>query len=162
MRAGGPGLHADEKFADCVVCHNEHHGRDYELVFWPEGQDNFKHDGLGYQLTGAHLKLKCRQCHDVKHVLDPGQLREWNKEFARTWLGLDRDCLSCHRDPHAGVLTGGPLQKTCTSCHDTEKWKPVPKFDHDTADFPLTGKHLQVACAKCHRTQGEAVTVATR
>jgi hypothetical protein len=161
MRAGGPGLHAEADFADCVDCHVEHHGRDYDLVFWPNGRDDFKHDVLGYSLTGAHLKLDCRQCHDVKHVADPAQLRAWNKDFGRTYLGLNRECVACHRDPHAGALNGGPEQKTCTACHDTEHWKPVPSFNHDKSSFPLTGKHEKVDCAKCHKTKGDPVGVGT-
>ena len=159
MRSGGPGLHSGEKFGECVECHVEHHGRDYELIFWQDGRENFKHDPLGYELTGAHLKVDCRKCHSVKNVADPGQLRSWNKEFDRTWLGLDRECLSCHRDPHAGSLVGGPEQKTCTTCHDTVHWKPAAQFDHDKSEFPLTGKHEKVDCAKCHKTKGEPVTV---
>ncbi len=159
MRAGAPGLHANEDYADCIDCHNEHHGRDYDLVFWPDGQENFKHDVLGYDMTGAHLQLKCRQCHDVKHLVDPGKLRGMNKDLNRTWLGLDQDCLSCHRDPHAGALTGGPRQETCTSCHGTDSWKPAAAFDHDTSEFPLTGKHQKVTCNKCHQAKGKAVTV---
>jgi len=159
MRAGGPGLHANEDFANCIDCHNEHHGRDYDLIFWPDGQENFKHDVLGYEMTGAHLKLKCRQCHGVKHVTNPGELRSLNKEFDRTWLGLDRQCLSCHRDPHDGTLTGGPKQTTCTSCHDTNQWRPAAAFNHDTSEFPLTGKHQKVTCTKCHQAKGKPVTV---
>lgn len=162
MRNGGPGLHAGAEYGQCVACHVEHNGREFELVHWPDGRENFKHDVLGYEMTGAHLKLECRQCHNVKNVVDPAQLRGWNKEFDRTWLGLGQDCLSCHHDPHAGALTGGPQQRTCTGCHGTESWKPAPKFDHDAAAFPLTGKHQQVDCAKCHRTQGEPVTVGDR
>jgi len=158
MRAGGPGLHANEDFANCVDCHVEHQGRDYELIFWPDGRENFKHDALGYEMTGAHLKLDCRQCHGVKHVADPGQLRAWNKEFTSTWLGLERECLSCHRDPHDGALTGGPKRTTCTDCHGTDNWKPAAGFDHDKAAFPLTGKHQRVDCNKCHQNQGEPVT----
>ncbi|MCB1184531.1 hypothetical protein KDM41_13965 [bacterium] len=159
MREGGRGLHAGDDFGQCVDCHVEHHGRDYELVFWPDGRENFKHDVLGYEMTGAHLKLACRQCHNVKNVVDPGKLRGWKKEFDRTYLGLAQDCLSCHADPHAGALTGGPEQKTCTACHGTEAWKPASGFDHDRSAFPLTGRHQKVDCAKCHRTKGAPVTV---
>ncbi len=159
MRQGGPGLHAGADFAECTDCHNEHNGRDYDLVFWPDGQENFTHYVLGYEPTGAHLKLQCRQCHDVKHVVDPGRLRAWHKEFNRTWLGLDQQCVSCHADPHAGALTGGLQQKTCAGCHGTEKWRPAAGFDHDTSEFPLTGKHEKVDCAKCHRGRGKPVTV---
>ena len=143
MREGGRGLHAGDDLGQCVDCHVEHHGRDYELVFWPDGRENFKHDVLGYEMTGAHLKLACRQCHNVKNVVDPGKLRGWKKEFDRTYLGLAQDCLSCHADPHAGALTGGPEQKTCTACHGTEAWKPASGFDHDLDVLPaeLRGRH---------------------
>ena len=56
MRDGGRGLHSSEDFASCIDCHNEHHGRDYDLVFWPDGQENFKHDVLGYEMQAVpHL-----------------------------------------------------------------------------------------------------------
>jgi len=159
MRDGGPGLHSGEDYGECVDCHNEHHGRDFELVYWPDGRLNFKHDVLGYELTGAHRELECRRCHNVRNVVDPKRLRRWNKEFDRTYLGLDRACASCHHDPHAGALTGGPRQRTCAGCHDTGHWKPATGFDHDRSTFPLTGRHEQVDCVKCHRTRGEPVTV---
>jgi len=159
MREGGVGLHAAQKFAKCTDCHNEHQGRDYQLVFWPDGQKGFRHDDLGYEMTGAHLKLNCRDCHREKNMPHLGQVRAWRKDPQHTFLGLDQKCLSCHQDPHEGSLTGGPQQKTCTSCHDTNQWQPVPKFDHDTSQFPLQGKHRQVTCAKCHKVTGKAVTV---
>lgn len=162
MRAGGPGLHSGSDFAECTDCHTDHHGRDFDLIFWPDGQQDFDHTVLGYEMTGAHRQLQCRQCHNVKNVVDPAQLRGWHKDLDRTWLGLAKDCLTCHTDPHAGSLTGGDQQKTCTTCHTTEKWRPAAGFNHDTADFPLTGKHEKVACDKCHRQTGQPVRVGDR
>lgn len=152
MAAGGPGLHAGEDFRHCVDCHVEHQGRDYDLIFWPDGQSGFNHEDTGFDLTGSHKGQDCRQCHTAKYVVDPAQLRSLNKELNRTFLGLDPACTACHQDIH-----GGQFKQTCTACHDTGTWKPAPLFDHGATPFPLTGKHVPVDCAKCH--EPAAVTV---
>ena len=39
----GKGLHAGPDHKDCVRCHSDHHGREFEIVFWKEGPYNFDH-----------------------------------------------------------------------------------------------------------------------
>lgn len=146
MTTGGKGLHAGEDYGHCVDCHVEHQGRDYDLIFWPDGQAGFDHTVTGFTLTGSHTQQDCRKCHTAKYVTDPAQLRSQNKELSRTFLGLDAACASCHKDIH-----GGQFQQTCTACHDTGAWKPAPLFDHQVSSFPLTGKHEKVDCARCHK-----------
>jgi hypothetical protein len=121
------GLHAQPNHQNCERCHNEHHGRAFQLIHWDPAQ--FDHRVAGFPLEGAHAKLQCRSCHKT-----------------RSFLGLSQSCTSCHADPHKGALT------PCTRCHSMTAWKPAPKFDHAKARFPLTGLHVKVACAKCHAT----------
>jgi hypothetical protein len=147
MLAGGKGLHAGANYSKCVDCHVEHHGEDYELVFWGDkGRDGFNHFETGYELTGSHLELECRKCHSVKYVTDPGRLTAMSKDLDRTFLGLETRCAACHQDIHQAQF-----DKACTVCHDTGKWKPAPLFDHQVSAFPLTGKHVKTDCAKCHK-----------
>jgi len=150
MRTGGRGLHAAGEYGDCVGCHVEHQGRDYDLVHWPGGRDRFDHVEAGYPLTGAHARLDCRQCHTAKHVTNVGALRSVGKDPGRTFLGLVSACASCHDDVHRGQFTRDGAARVCTECHDTEVWQPASGFDHARAAFVLTGRHLEVDCVRCH------------
>ena len=141
------GFHGSQDLTDCTICHVEHQGRDYELVWWDGGIDAFDHAKTGYTLTGAHTKLKCRQCHTAAFIQDSTALLTAGKDLARTFLGLDTTCTSCHFDEHRGQLA-----QTCTNCHTTTQWKPAPGFDHDKTEFRLVGKHQSTPCAKCHAT----------
>lgn len=154
QRSDNRGLHAREDYDHCVDCHVEHHGAAFDLVFWPEGRDGFDHTVTEFPLTGAHLKQDCRRCHTAAKIANPGALRARNKDLNRTFLGLDSACVSCHKDIHRDQFTG-----SCTSCHDTQAWKPASGFDHATTPFPLTGRHVQVDCAKCHKPDPETQTV---
>lgn len=125
--AAKKGLHAQPIYQRCERCHNDHHGRAFQLIRWEPSK--FDHRISGFPLEGAHAKVQCRECHKT-----------------RSFLGLSQACTSCHRNPHHAQLTA------CTSCHLLTAWKPAPKFDHARARFPLTGLHAKVACAKCHPT----------
>ena len=141
----GRGLHAGEGFRECVSCHVEHLGRDGELVWWKDGREKFDHTLTGYNLSGKHATLDCRKCHTEKNVVDAGPLAATGKNLERTYLGLSPDCLNCHTDEHRGLMA-----KDCSKCHNFEKWKPAPKFDHDIAKYKLTGRHVNTPCEKCH------------
>ena len=146
MVDGVPGLHAAKEYSNCVDCHVEHQGRDYDLVFWSEGRDQFKHQVTGYELKDSHAKLDCRKCHNAEKISNPGPLQVRQKDLDRTYLGLDPACATCHQDIHQGQF-----KSDCTSCHDATVWKPAPLFDHAKTAYPLTGKHQKVDCAKCHK-----------
>lgn len=141
------GLHAGEDFEDCTKCHVEHLGRDAELIWWADGQQNFDHRKTGYELQGKHKTLDCRKCHAEKNIVEKGALKSREKNPARTFLGLSRDCLSCHTDEHRGQF-----RTECSQCHSFDSWKSAPGFDHDKTDFKLTGRHRQVLCGRCHTT----------
>ena len=121
------GLHAQPGHQQCERCHNEHHGRSFQLIRWEP--QKFDHRIAGFPLEGAHAKVQCSGCHKT-----------------RSFLGLSQSCTACHKDPHQGQL------KNCTSCHLMTAFKPASKFDHAKARFPLTGQHAKVDCAKCHPT----------
>jgi len=139
------GLHANPGYEQCEKCHIEHQGRDFDLIYWENGRENFNHKKTGYTLEGKHAQLECRNCHKPTNIQNQALLRQKGKNLQTTFLGLSTDCLSCHRDEHRGQVGNN-----CTNCHVMAAWKPAEKFDHNKADFRLTGKHIQVACEKCH------------
>jgi len=147
MRQGGPGMHSGGEFSNCVDCHVEHQGEDYELIYWPDGPDEFDHKTVGFEKTGKHAELDCRKCHNAKYVVDASSLKAKNKNLGRTYLGLDSACTSCHADVHG---KSEAASRACTDCHETNRWRPAPLFAHDKTPFPLDGKHKAVDCAKCH------------
>lgn len=129
----------------CFECHSEHNGRNFKLIFWPDGKKNFDHTVTGYQLQGKHAEIKCEACHNPNNIVrDPRKLNPKVNQ-SKTFLGLDQTCLSCHRDEHRGQLS-----EDCSKCHNYSSWKPPDRFSHDRARFRLTGKHQKVKCIKCH------------
>jgi hypothetical protein len=145
--ASGAGLHAGADYADCRLCHVEHSGREFELVWWgQEGIEAFDHAATGETLAGKHRELECRQCHRAEHVVAASTLVAAGKDLGRTFLGLSPDCASCHADEHRGQFAPA----ACKSCHDVEAFVPTRGFDHDATAFTLTGRHRDIDCAKCH------------
>lgn len=150
--AAGRGLHARKDYQTCQTCHIEHHGREFQLVYWgKQGQAAFDHRQTGYPLEGAHAKQACRSCHQPKNIRNKQPLQARGKNLAKTFLGLERGCLSCHQDEHRGQFAPA----SCVSCHTMTSWRPPAKFDHARTSFPLTGLHQKVACASCHPQKGE-------
>ncbi|MCF6214288.1 MAG: hypothetical protein L3J45_09735 [Flavobacteriaceae bacterium] len=131
---------SDVKNKDCFQCHNEHHGRKFEMIRFDK--DKFKHDLTGYKLEGKHDEIDCKKCHTSDFIADKDI-----KKRPDTFIGLDTKCLSCHADYHQKTLSSND----CKSCHNTEKFSPAINFNHDEADFKLKGKHLDVDCVKCHK-----------
>lgn len=132
-------ISSEVKNKDCFKCHSEHHGRKFDMVRFDEKK--FNHDITGYKLDGKHEVIDCKKCHvssNIKNVT--------LKKKPNTFLGLDDKCLSCHDDYHQKTLSS----TNCASCHNTEKFKPAIKFDHNKTDYKLKGKHETVDCKKCH------------
>jgi hypothetical protein len=129
------------KGKECVSCHSDHHGRNFEIVRIV--YDKFDHSQTGYELVGAHAKKDCKDCHKPEFITDM-EVKKKNK----TYLGLGRECLSCHSDYHQKTLSAD-----CASCHTYEAFKPASKFDHSKAKYKLLGKHQQVECLKCHKIE---------
>lgn len=137
------GFHASAEVTgkQCTECHNEHHGRNFQLIRLDK--KTFNHSKTGFELKGAHARQECKACHKPAFITDP---RLKNKPG--TMLGLNKQCLSCHEDFHKGRMSAN-----CASCHNFESFKKVSNFDHNTTRFPLLGEHKTVSCDKCHKTQ---------
>jgi hypothetical protein len=135
---------------DCYECHSEHAGRDFQLVHWPRGVNNFDHLETGYELAGKHGGLKCRDCHRSDLIVEDMTRFGDQVDVARTFLGLGTDCVACHANEHRGQLGN-----ECLTCHSNDGWKPAAGFDHRKTAYPLAGKHLAVACAGCHPTSDQ-------
>ena len=134
------GYHASKqvKGHTCVKCHNDHHGRNFQIIRFEK--DTFNHHLTGYQLRGAHAQQSCDDCHQKQYITDASVLE---KDF--TYLGLGRECLTCHEDYHQGTLS-----QECENCHGFRAFDPALNFDHAETDFPLKGQHQEVDCAACH------------
>ncbi|MBN2174492.1 MAG: cytochrome C [Bacteroidales bacterium] len=137
------GYHASTDVAgkECVSCHSDHHGRNFELIRFKA--DQFNHNLTGYVLEGKHAGKQCNDCHKPEFISNP----EARKKKS-TYLGLNTDCLSCHEDYHQKTLSAN-----CASCHNFEGFKQAPKFEHNNTDYKLLGKHLEVDCIKCHKKE---------
>jgi hypothetical protein len=148
--AAGKGLHARSDYKKgCEKCHLDHKGANYNPIKWGPlgGQKRFKHKLTGYNLEGAHKRVKCAECHKSRY-----------KKSGRTkFLGLDSNCLSCHEDVHRFTTTNKKLTQ-CKICHSFDarvvaKAKGLPFKHGDVAKFPLNGKHLDTKCTKCHTSR---------
>jgi hypothetical protein len=129
------------KGKECISCHSDHHGRNFELV--RIAFDSFDHALTGYKLEGKHAKKDCKDCHKPEFITDPDVRKK-----QKTFLGLGKECLTCHDDYHQKTL---PVN--CASCHNYETFKPASEFDHSKAKFKLLGQHQQVECLKCHKIE---------
>ena len=141
--AANKGYHASAEVTgkQCSICHNDHHGRNFQLVRFDK--KSFIHSKTGFELKGVHAKKECNACHKPAFITD---MRFKNK--AGTFMGLNKQCLTCHEDFHKGKMSSN-----CSNCHSFETFKNATGFNHNTTAFPLVGKHKNVLCEKCHKTQ---------
>lgn len=139
---------ADGAKSECVRCHVEHFGKDFNIVKWPSTKEKFDHTITGYVLSGKHATAKCEQCHSSAHIQASAKA---SIKSTHSFFGLSQQCVSCHRDVHEGRLGA-----ECTRCHTGfESWKTTGGgFDHSATRFALTGRHAQVACNQCHKDNG--------
>jgi hypothetical protein len=132
----------------CAQCHSEHHGREFQLVFWKDGRDKFDHALTGYSLEGKHQGLGCDKCHREEFYIATEFAGYDNINAKRTYFGLNPACINCHVDEHRDQLNDD-----CLQCHNYQGWRPATGFSHDKTQYRLTGKHRDLACAKCHLLQ---------
>ncbi|HEY3296101.1 MAG TPA: cytochrome c3 family protein [bacterium] len=149
-QSAGTGYHTSSavKSAKCASCHSEHNGVDFELVNWKGGKKVFDHTLTGFALDGAHRNKECSDCHRGSFVADNAVKSGRNVNLTRTFLGLGKECTSCHENEHQGQLA-----ENCLKCHTTDAWKPAGGYSHSQAKYALTGKHVSTDCEKCHPFQ---------
>ncbi|MGB8491587.1 MAG: cytochrome C [Bacteroidales bacterium] len=139
----GKGYHSSSgvKGRECIECHSDHHGKNFQLVRL--NNSGFDHNLTGFSLSVPHSKLECTACHTGKFIKE-SKIRE--KKF--TYLGLGTACLDCHADYHLGTLSS-----SCLTCHSPGSFKTAPAFNHSKTRFALAGKHKSVECVKCHKME---------
>lgn len=137
------GFHAslEVKGKKCAECHGEHFGRNFQIIHF--NNKTFDHKLTGYNLEGKHKKIECLDCHKTEFINN-----KISQKKEGSYLGLETECLSCHKDYHQNTLS-----KNCTSCHNQNAFKPALGFNHSKTDFVLVGKHQTVECAKCHKIE---------
>ena len=64
------GYHSSSQVSgkQCVECHNDHHGRSFQIIHFDA--DTFNHNLSGYKLEGAHARQKCADCHNDNYIND--------------------------------------------------------------------------------------------
>lgn len=137
------GVHATARVSGkrCELCHKDHKGLDADIFGWATfgGQAKFDHNLAGWQLSGRHSVVDCKECH--KQRTPTGR---------PSFLLAPTNCQGCHKSPHGEMHA--PLDQ-CDRCHDARSWRPLSPlpFDHQKdARFPLETKHIGVPCGSCH------------
>ena len=144
-------FHGLMKGKDCISCHKDHKGRDYNAVKFDE--KNFDHLRTGFKLDGSHNKVKCEKCHTETRSSKP-----INQGDTR-WYGKTNSCNECHKDDDIHNFSGKFAKLECSECHNTTKWKGAKKFDHNReTGYALIGAHAKQKCSKCHLPQGTSST----
>ncbi len=129
---------------DCRRCHAEHKGLATPLIRLDRQKfDHFAQ--TGFALAGKHAQQKCEKCHVATKIAPSARAEIKLKDLNRSFLGLRRDCLACHKDQHQSQLG-----TDCLRCHNPDGFKPVTGFNHSSTHFPLTGLHEKLPCQKCH------------
>ena len=115
---------------DCNECHT----LENDFTFTTYGLE--EHQESAFPLEGAHVATPCFACHVSED--------HW------TFREIGVDCIDCHEDVHAGLITSSYYpDKDCTACHNSDSWATIT-FDHDLTEWPLTGEHQSVSCRSCH------------
>ncbi|MEW5852040.1 MAG: cytochrome c3 family protein [Myxococcota bacterium] len=145
----GEGLHARKEYQkNCEKCHADHKGEKAQIIDWRPygGRDSFPHELTGYELEGAHKRVKCVDCHTKK----------FDKSGSPKLIGLDQKCLSCHQDVHNFASTRKELME-CKACHTydarsiSSQNQILKTFNHaKTAEYALKGAHDDIRCVECH------------
>jgi hypothetical protein len=142
------GLHGQDGIKACTTCHVEHQGRDPGLIDRAKlAPEVFDHKGVGWPLAGKHLTQKCEACHKRENQASDLLALEPKPDATHGFIGLSKECASCHKDPHEGRLG-----TNCADCHQATGFQDGvrERFHHERTRFPLRGAHAKVECAKCH------------
>ena len=143
-----PGFHREDR--SCESCHQDPHGGQFAgrvsaqggcagchaTAAWaPSRFGKTEHAAAGFALAGDH-DVACVRCHAPNRA-----------STATPFVGVARECNSCHRDVHAGQFA----RQACSACHAGAQFRPTVGFDHARTSFPLRGQHRRARCPDCHR-----------
>ncbi|TNE70588.1 hypothetical protein EP331_11840 [bacterium] len=115
---------------ECKQCHNS--------MGWAGAK--FDHVSTsGYPLIGAHVSIRCQDCHEIPSM-----------NLHHTPIGPN-DCYSCHAQDYQHEHGGSNYPTTCLSCHNQTSWDGA-SFNHTSASggFELIGAHKSIDCSSCH------------
>ena len=139
------GYHAKQSL-DCLKCHNEHEGKNYDITGL--SRLDFNHDETGWALEGRHRNVECKDCHTQKRK----HSKTGKKLNRTTYLEANRLCQDCHKDIHRSKKS---VFKRCQNCHTAWSWgktKRKLRFNHNRqTNYKLTGAHKSVKCYDCHK-----------
>ncbi len=103
-------------FESCESCHKDVHkgkfGKDCERchstsTFKDINKKEFDHNKTKFPLRGAHINIKCSDCHGSSLASKP--------KFAK--------CTDCHKDAHFGEFKINDAIRDCKACHSVESLK---------------------------------------
>jgi hypothetical protein len=170
---------------ECRSCHNDPHEtkRACDSCHTPEGWSQtktFDHTTTAFRIEGAHLKLKCAQCHqpsaagakdawaptpsmeaaalNAKTMATSGAAAPGAKEStAPRFSNAPAKCSGCHRakEPHGGQFFEGGREEECSECHTMARFDKED-FRHERARFVPNSVHRNLQCPECHKQQREA------
>ena len=174
--SGKQGAQLRPKFGACRDCHADAHRgqlaarRDQGECGACHGPEGWKparfgpaeHAATRFPIAGRHAAAACSACHGPVRPMLPPLPGPETLGTAKVALHLaERNCESCHRDPHAGRF-GPKGDRTraggCADCHGNGGIMPslFDLDDHAKSAFPLEGAHRAVPCVTCHTELGRA------
>lgn len=142
------------QLTNCASCHNE--------MAWKQNIDFDHNKQTTFPITGKHKEVKCFECHKTLQSSVKGKPNEpRDYDFSEM---KNKNCETCHKDPHNQDFHRKFKGIKCDGCHTTEGWGIFlasgfgrDKNFHDRTRFPLTGKHKEQKCSECHTVNGKEV-----
>ena len=137
-------------FANCSDCHKDVHNGKFGNIcqkchntdgFNAISKSSFDHSQTGFALVGAHVTVKCSDCHGQNLTSKPKH----------------SECKDCHKDFHKGQFTKDNKTTECANCHNVDGFTPsIYTIDmHNKTGFKLSGGHLATPCKNCHMVKDE-------
>lgn len=128
-------VHLGQEVAACDTCHTLS-----EPKFAIPG---FSHAAkTTFALTGKHQTTACVLCHKRETGTFPK-----GPGTAVRFVGLGRECRSCHQDVHLGQLNAA-----CETCHTTTNFT-ITQYRHTDPGLSslFVGRHKTARCQDCHK-----------
>ncbi len=119
--------YAGISFAKCTPCHTDPHKGSFTApcqscrttAGWTRVAqlEGFDHAKTKFPLLGKHERVACSDCHRPPNL----ETTLKNVDFR----AAPTECSGCHTDAHAGQFAARKDAADCSSCHETERWRPA-------------------------------------